>query len=106
MKVFRIDDAPASAVYIGRGSPWGNPFRIGRDGDRALVIAKFRAYAEKRMIEEPQWLKPLEGKDVKCFCAPLACHGDVLASLVYKTFCSEECPSFWGGSCQCEKGGE
>jgi hypothetical protein len=32
---------PAGAVYIGRGSKWGNPFRIGRDGDRAAVIAKY-----------------------------------------------------------------
>lgn len=31
---------PADAVYIGRGSKWGNPFRLGRDGDRATVIAK------------------------------------------------------------------
>jgi len=23
---------PAGAVYIGRGSPWGTPFVIGRDG--------------------------------------------------------------------------
>lgn len=30
---------PAGAVYIGRGSKWGNPFRIGHDGDRATVIA-------------------------------------------------------------------
>ena len=28
------------AIYIGRGSKWGNPFRIGVDGDRAAVIAK------------------------------------------------------------------
>ena len=32
---------PAGAVYIGRGSKWGNPFRIGPDGDRAAVIAKY-----------------------------------------------------------------
>jgi len=31
----------ADAVYIGRGSKWGNPFRIGIDGDRAAVIAKY-----------------------------------------------------------------
>ena len=31
---------PARAAYIGRGSKWGNPFVIGRDGDRATVIAK------------------------------------------------------------------
>lgn len=26
-------------VYIGRGSPWGNPWRIGKDGDRAWGCA-------------------------------------------------------------------
>jgi hypothetical protein len=31
---------PVGAVYIGRSSKWGNPFRIGPDGDRATVIAK------------------------------------------------------------------
>jgi Domain of unknown function (DUF4326) len=25
---------PAGAVYIGRGSMWGDPFRIGRDGEQ------------------------------------------------------------------------
>lgn len=84
MKIYKMGSAPASAVYIGRGSPWGNPFRIGKDGDRALVIAKFRAYAEAKIKVEPHWLEPLEGKDVVCFCAPLACHGDVLASIIYK----------------------
>lgn len=32
---------PGGAIYIGRGSKWDNPFRIGRDGDRATVIAKY-----------------------------------------------------------------
>jgi hypothetical protein len=31
---------PAGVVFIGRGSKWGNPFRIGPDGNRAAVIAK------------------------------------------------------------------
>ena len=35
---------PSGAVYIGRPSRWGNPFVIGRDGDRATVIAKCRAW--------------------------------------------------------------
>jgi len=35
---------PAGAVYIGRGSKWGNPFRIGPDGDRAAVIAKYQRW--------------------------------------------------------------
>jgi hypothetical protein len=35
---------PSGAVYIGRGSKWGNPFRIGPDGDRAAVIAKYERW--------------------------------------------------------------
>ena len=31
-------------VYIGRGSKWGNPFKIGEDGDRHEVIQKYRDY--------------------------------------------------------------
>ncbi len=34
---------PSGAQYIGRGSKWGNPFRIGPDGSRAEVIAKHAA---------------------------------------------------------------
>ena len=31
-------------VYIGRGSMWGNPFRIGPDGTRIEVIKKYEKY--------------------------------------------------------------
>lgn len=27
-------NAPADAIYVGRGSPWGNRFIIGEHGDR------------------------------------------------------------------------
>ena len=30
-----------NSVYIGRPSPWGNPYAIGRDGTRDDVIAKY-----------------------------------------------------------------
>jgi hypothetical protein len=44
----------AGAVYIGRGSKWGNPFRIDPDGDRAAVIAKFeRWFADHRTVKGP-----------------------------------------------------
>jgi hypothetical protein len=43
MKVLNKRDAGANAgVYIGRGSAWGNPYVIGKDGDRAEVIEKYR----------------------------------------------------------------
>ncbi len=71
---------PSGAVYIGRGSKWGNPFRIGSDGYRAVVIAKY----ERWLADQPPLLPALDelrGCDLVCFCAPLACHGDLLRRL-------------------------
>jgi hypothetical protein len=34
----------SSDVYIGRGSKWGNPFKIGVHGNREEVIAKYEEY--------------------------------------------------------------
>jgi hypothetical protein len=83
MKVVnRCDGVPNCATYIGRGSRWGNPFVIGRDGDRAEVIAKFKEYAIARLEVDKNWLVPLVGGDLICFCAPLACHGDVLIEMI------------------------
>jgi hypothetical protein len=70
----------AGAVYIGRGSKWGNPFRIGADGDRATVIAKYERYLRTRH-DLLRALDELRGKDLVCFCAPQACHGDLLLRL-------------------------
>lgn len=69
---------PAGAVYIGRPSKWGNPFVIGKDGDRDEVIAKYRAWLMSQPDLIAQARKELAGKDLVCFCAPKACHGDVL----------------------------
>jgi len=84
MKVLNKHDASATAgVYIGRGSRWGNPFVIGKDGDRAEVIAKYREWAFQMVnTESYNWLMPLIGKDLVCYCAPLACHGDVLLEMI------------------------
>ena len=83
MKVINKRDASASAgIYIGRGSAWGNPYVIGKDGNRAEVIAKYRKYAVMMLSENPHWLYRLRGKDLVCYCAPLACHGDVLLEMI------------------------
>jgi hypothetical protein len=65
-------------VYIGRGSKWGNPFIINKDGNRAEVIRKYREYAKKFSREE---LLELKDKTLGCYCKPLACHGDVLKEM-------------------------
>jgi hypothetical protein len=75
------DGIPKGSVYIGRPSKWGNPFVIGKDGDRDEVIAKYRQWlmARPEMVEAAR--RELAGKDLVCFCAPKACHGDVLVEV-------------------------
>ena len=64
-------------VYIGRGSIWGNPFVIGKDGTREEVIEKYEQYyLENKLLQSKIHL--LKGKKLGCFCAPKACHGDIL----------------------------
>lgn len=67
-------------VYIGRPSKWGNPFVIGPDGTRDEVIAKYRAWllAQPALVAA---LPELKNKTLGCWCAPQACHGDVLVDL-------------------------
>jgi len=64
-------DAPTSARYIGRGSPYGNRFVIGPDGDRDQVCNKFECEQLPDMD-----VSALAGCDLVCFCAPHRCHGD------------------------------
>jgi hypothetical protein len=68
-------------VYIGRPSKWGNPFSIGKDGNRIEVIAKYNLW----IYRQPDLLASLDelrGKVLGCWCAPQACHGDVLLRLL------------------------
>lgn len=77
---------PLSAVYVGRPSKWGNPFRVGAygtlDGTREEVIEKYRKWitegAGHFLLRD---LHELRGKDLVCHCAPLPCHADVLLEL-------------------------
>lgn len=84
MKVYnkRNSNIPKEAVYIGRPSVWGNPFS---KGTKDQNIADFRKYAENRMERDPEWLKPLKGKSVICWCSPAGCHGDILIDLANRT---------------------
>lgn len=69
-------------VFIGRPSKWGNPFILGRHGDRKTVIEKFRVHLyESGLVAD---VGELKGKNLVCYCKPLACHGDVLLWLANK----------------------
>jgi len=64
-------------IYIGRGSKWGNPLKIGINGSREDVIHQYKDMLLHNKILLAS-LKELDGKRLGCFCKPLACHGDIL----------------------------
>ena len=68
-------------IYIGHGTIWGNPFVIGKDGNRKEVIDKYRIYAQgnKEILES---LPKLKNKVLGCWCKPKPCHGDVLKEMI------------------------
>jgi len=79
----KIERWPVNARYIGRGTPFGNPFAIGQDGDRETVIEKFRSYLEResedgssRIVDALRGLR--EDTALVCSCAPRPCHGEVI----------------------------
>jgi hypothetical protein len=66
-------------------SPFCNPYRIGVDGTREDVIAKYRCYIVDKLKGNPdlvELLLSMQGKNLGCWCHPDACHGDVLIKLI------------------------
>lgn len=70
--------APPDAKYIGRGSPYGNPFVVGKHGTRDEVCDRFEAEILPTLDVEP-----LRGFDLVCFCAPARCHGQSIMRKLY-----------------------
>ena len=72
-------------AYIGRGSKWGNPFKIGQHGNREEVIQLYEDYirGHKELMKS---LHELEHKILGCWCRPKPCHGDVLLKLLNERY--------------------
>lgn len=73
-------------VYIGRPSPFGNPFPVpskdyDRDADPENILGRYEAYVRSRP-DLMAALPGLRGKVLGCWCAPKRCHGDVLLKLI------------------------
>ena len=68
-------------MYIGRPGPWGNPFEIGKDGDREEVVEKYAEWllAQPELVEKAK--EELRGKVLGCWCAPKLCHGNILSQI-------------------------
>ncbi len=65
-------------VRVDRATPWRNPFVLGRDGDRATVIARYRDGHLLVRADLLARLGELRGKALGCWRAPQPCHADVL----------------------------
>jgi hypothetical protein len=78
-----LDAWPQDAIYIGRGTPFGNPYVIGEHGDRNAVCDQ---YADRMsyLIDrcDPAMMTALlglkEDSVLVCSCAPLRCHGSTI----------------------------
>ena len=86
----QLSDPLPGQAYVGRPSPLGNPFQLGRDGSRAEVIARYRLWLWARM-QDPGSIQRRElerllaraqaGRlELLCWCAPLPCHAEVIRS--------------------------
>jgi len=75
-----------NAVYIGRPSKWGNPFKLS-EYSLEKCLEMYKTWLDYRLLGEPDFLKPLIGKDLVCFC-PLdkPCHADILIEKVKEIY--------------------
>ena len=73
-------------TYIGRGSEWGNPYRISDGYSREGAINLYREHLWRQIQRDRAGmiskLIKLEGKQLGCYCAPLACHGEVILKAI------------------------
>jgi len=75
---------PADVTYVGRPTPWGNPFPVtvrgaGRPRALAEVVTRFALYLEQRPRLRETARQELTGRNLACWCSlrdPF-CHADV-----------------------------
>ncbi|MHB1702377.1 MAG: DUF4326 domain-containing protein [Acidobacteriaceae bacterium] len=81
------------AVKVDRTTPWGNPFKVGKDGTAEQCVRLFRRLLtdgnfdlgsnHKLFVFTPERLRAdLRGINLACWCKPGApCHADVLLEI-------------------------
>jgi len=90
----RYPEDCVGAVYVGRPSIFGNPFKVGPNGSIADVIRKYESLflLSGPSIVRRDALTQLSGKNLACWCAPRGgiapdadqqlCHAQVIARYV------------------------
>lgn len=82
---------PVNTVYVGRGSKFGNPFKVTEDRSAADAVLAFELWltldhcsagipeVKKTLLEN---IKQLKGKNLACWCRlDQPCHADVLLEM-------------------------
>jgi hypothetical protein len=73
---------PPNTVYVGRPTRRENPFRVGDLGVQTS-IEKYRGWLNEQLFADPDFLEPLRGKDLACWCRlDSPCHADILLEFV------------------------
>jgi len=68
---------------VARPTRWGNPFPLS-EHTREESIRRYAIWLEERLAEEPEFLEPLRGYHLGCFCSlDLPCHVDLLLKRLY-----------------------
>lgn len=79
-------------INIMRPSILGNPFNMSSEDEREISVRKYYHYLREEFKKKEEVYQELikiveklkSGKDVylACYCAPMLCHGDVIANAV------------------------
>ncbi len=88
---------PKNTVYVGRGSKWGNPFKLGEHGDAQQCVNKYINYLLPYTHRPPNNTigdillseavmktiqSDLRGKNLACWCEEgTVCHADWLLKI-------------------------
>lgn len=86
--VVNIKNTKRYDVFIGRGSPYGNPFNYRKMGiTREECVSLYKEYFYKKLNDPVFRDKVLTLKDkiLGCYCAPLLCHGNIIADYLNET---------------------
>ena len=78
------DGYGANAVYVGRPSKYGNPFKL-TEYVREDALELYKDWIDAKIAADPTVLDSikadLRGKDLVCWCSPKPCHADYLLEL-------------------------
>jgi hypothetical protein len=78
---YRGKKLPKGSIYIGRGTPLGNPFTVTQHG--ASALGKYRHWLWSKIKKrDPSVMRALRAirpdSILICSCKPRPCHGDVV----------------------------